>query len=444
MKPPCLRPGILVAMIAGVSVLACGPARADARFGDSTWVAPTVPDVPASADSADGPRVAAPDHARTWETVLRTPFRVAFLPLRLLSLGLEDAAGFAGPRFLDPKPRRAPPHGPVFAPSVEIGGVTDLGAGPGIRWVGLPSGASVLKLSASLSTKDRRRARLTETIGDRQPVGFLLNARYDYKPDQKFYGIGNHSARSDSSIYLLATTTAEATLLLGRSPHRQLRLLGGYSSMSPMRGYFGSPLLEDVFAPGELPFEHETTQEFEYGVTGDLAALDDGKNPSRGVHARVDLRRNVGVRAADPDYDQWRIEGRAYVPVFARHRVLALRGVYTGIDPRGDTAILPYYRLVTNDDPTAFAGYSANRFTDRQLVLARIEYRWVLIYNVSAVALYELGEVAPVAAAFTLHDAHHAYGGGFRYALSDRSTLRFEVGKGSEGLHAAFRMGTDF
>src|SRR5437762_12071960 len=56
-------------------VLFLGPgiARAEPRFGDSTWVAPQVP----SRDekpSDPGPRVAEPDHERRWETVLRTPF----------------------------------------------------------------------------------------------------------------------------------------------------------------------------------------------------------------------------------------------------------------------------------------------------------------------------------------------------------------------------------
>ena len=438
----CPRPEFLIAAIAGACSLAAGPAGADGRFGDSTWVAPTVPF--AQANSDDGPRVAAPDRPRAWETALRTPFRVAFFPLRLVSLGLEDAAGVAGPRFLDPKPRRAPNPGPAFAPHFRVGGVSDLGLGPGLRWVGLPSGLSTLSITTSLSTQDRRAARLKELIGDRRPVGFLLRANYDYEPNKDFYGIGNRSSHADSSVFLLASTNVEGTLLLGASPHRQLRFVGGYSSLSPMRGYFGAPLLEDVFAPGEVPFEHRTTKEFEYGVAGDLAALDDGKNPSRGVHGRVDLRRNLGVRADDPDYDQWQVEGRAYVPVFAKHRVFALRGVYTGVDPRGGATALPYYRLMTNDDATSFAGYSADRFTDRQLLLGRIEYRWTLLYDVSAVALYELGEVAPTAAAFTLRDTHRSYGGGLRYALSDRSTLRFEVGKSVEGVHVAFRMGSDF
>src|SRR5512132_1941893 len=63
--------------LAALALLACGllcvctsrDARAEARFGDSAWVAPVWP---IDGDgSKDGPRVAAPDHERRWETALR-------------------------------------------------------------------------------------------------------------------------------------------------------------------------------------------------------------------------------------------------------------------------------------------------------------------------------------------------------------------------------------
>jgi outer membrane protein assembly factor BamA len=364
--------------------------------------------------------------------------------LRLVGRGLESVSAWAGPRYFDPKPP-APPHsGPAFSPRFEVGGVKDVSLGPGLKWNGFPTGTGRLDAWASLSTVDRRRARVQETIGDRRPLGFRLRADYDYRPDRRYYGIGNETEKASKSYYLLATSSVDATLLLGSSPVRQVRFVGGYSSMSPRRGYFGTPLLEDVFAPVDAPFEHRTTREFSYGVTGDLAALDDARDPSRGVHGRWDLRRAMGQDAGDPDYDQWRVEARAYLPVFAKRRVLALRGIYAGIDPRGSTTTLPYYRLMTSDGVNAFAGYASERFRDRQLLLGRVEYRWTILYRVSAIGLYELGEVAPRAGAFRLSDSHRSYGGGFRLGLSDRATARFELAKSSEGLHAVFVLGGDF
>src|SRR5262245_42051430 len=61
--------------------------RAEPRFGDSTWVAPNV--VIQGSVTDPGPRVAKRDSERPWETMLRTPFRVAFFPVRLVARGVE-------------------------------------------------------------------------------------------------------------------------------------------------------------------------------------------------------------------------------------------------------------------------------------------------------------------------------------------------------------------
>jgi hypothetical protein len=418
-------------------------ARADARFGDSTWVAPALP---TDADSTiDGPRVAARDHERRWETALRAPFRVVFYPLRLAARGLEAAGGYIGPRYLNPKAPHPPKPGPVFAPYVTPSALTDIGVGPAMTWVGFPTTNARLHLAGSWSAIDHRHAHLNEVIGYGRPVGFRLRADYEDKPNRRYYGIGNETPVSDLSYFQLESTNAEAALLLGGSPLRQLRLVGGYSSMSARRGAHGTPLLEDVFSPADAPFEHGTTRELWYGVAADFAALDDERDPSRGVHGRLDLRRATGLRSGDPDYYQWQVEGRAYVPVFAKRRVIAVRGVYAGVDRSdGATTILPFYDLAKSEDASRFAGYDSERFRDRQLIHARIEYRWEILHQVSVLVLYDLGEVAPRAGLFSLGDAHESYGGGLRLGRSNESTLRLEVAKSVEGLHAVLLLGGDF
>jgi hypothetical protein len=131
--------------------------------------------------------------------------------------------------------------------------------------------------------------------------------------------------------------------------------------------------------------------------------------------------------------------------VFAKRRVIAFRAVYSGIEPRGGgTTSLPFYRLMQSVGSTNFAGYTTDRFRDRQLVLARVEYRWAVVQRVSVLALYELGEVAPRIGAFRLRDAHRSIGGGMRLGLSDETALRVELAKSDEGLHAMLALGSDF
>ena len=306
-----------------LALLACGVAcssaatcaQAETRFGDSTWVAPA--EMFGSDSTTDTPRVAPPDHERRWETALRLPFRVAFFPLRLLASGLEATADYVGPRYFEPKAKVPPKSGPALGPNITIGAARDIGLGPKITWAGFPTADAKLCLTGSWSANDRREVQFSEQIGERRLVGFILRGDYDYKPNRRYYGIGNSTSQTNLSHFLLASIDAEAGVHVGASPLRQLRLVGGYSSMTPGRGYKGLPLLEDVFAPSSTPYEHRTTQELWYGFGGDLAALDDDRNPSLGVHGRVDVRRATGLRSSDPDYNQWSVEGRAYIPVFA-------------------------------------------------------------------------------------------------------------------------------
>jgi hypothetical protein len=395
--------------------------------------------------TANGPRVAPRDHERAWETALRTPFRVVFYPVRLVGIGLEAAASYAGPRYFSPKAKPLPQSGVAVAPFVRIGAVNDVSLGAAATWVDFPIAASKLTIMGSWSTFDGRNARFSEVFGDQRPVGFRLGADYDYKPDRRYYGIGNNTSKADLSYFLLSTTNAEAAVLFGVSPRRQLRLVGGYSSMSPGSGYHGSPLLQNVFEISSVPYATQSTQELWYGLTSDFSRLDNTREPSHGIDGRLDLRRAVGIRSSDPDYYQWRAEVRAYVPVFARRRVIALRSVYSGVAPvSGTTTIMPFYRLPESRGSSHFAGYSSDRYRDQQLMLARIEYRWPLIHALDVLALYELGEVAPSAGSFTLRAAHISFGGGLRAGIGDETAFRFELANSDEGVHAYFGVGTEF
>jgi hypothetical protein len=423
-----------------------GPARAHAqtRFGDSTWVAPWE-SFGNDSITADGPRVALPDHERRWETVLRAPFRVVFFPVRLVAKGVEAGVGRLGPRFLEPKPKRAPKQGLSVGPSIAMGTGTDIRLGPAFTYIGIPSANTQLRATATLSLLDHRHIKFRESLLSPRPVSIRVAADYDFKPTKRFYGIGNDALKTNLGYFLLESTIAEAALSFGRSPLRQIRVVGGYSNMSPRRGYNRSPLLEEIFPPSSIPFYHRGSEELLYGVTADLASLDDPLDPSFGAHGRGEFRRATGMRSSDPDYSQWWIEGRTYVPVFAKRRVLALRGIYTGVEPRGGaTTTLPFYRLPQSEGQTHFAGYNAGRFRDRQLILARVEYRWPIVRRLNAIALFEMGEVAPNASSFRLRSTHNSYGGGLRLGLSSESAFRAEMAQSVEGLHMVLELGSTF
>jgi hypothetical protein len=350
-----------------------------------------------------------------------------------------------GDQILYPKPHSP---GVKVGLGIYMGSTNDVALGPNVTardWV-IPD--SKLHLFAGWSITDHRRVRMTETIADRRPVGFKLAFNYDLKPNRRYYGVGNDTPESDLSFVRLEDTNTEAALLFGSAPLRQIRLVGGYSAMNAKSGWHGTPLLEDVFAPDAAPGYGGSTYETEFGVTGDLALVNDDVAPSLGVHALTELRRFRGVRESDPDYDQWLVEGRGYVPVFAHRRVIAVRATYAGVNPTSDSSEMPFYRLTHNEGNLAFIGYHANRFHDNQIAIARAEYRWELWdrrnWTLSAVALYEMIETAATSSAFTWDARHNAYGGGLRLGTNDRSNIRLDLAKSQEGLHLTLRIGNVF
>lgn len=436
---------VLAITLFGFTGIAPHSALAQSRFGDSTWVAPDAPPEDLEAPAREGPRVAEPDRERTWETVLRTPFRVVFVPLRILAHGGILAANTL--ERLGPENDWLKP-GPGFhvRPALSYSGTASLGFGATVKWKEFAGKNSRFSTTGTWSLRDHRRVRSRLLLGEGvSAIGFGAEGVFDYRPNRRFYGIGN-DAGPDRTIYLRRDLGGEGWVFAGRRSDRRIRALAGTSSIRIDRGYNGggSPRAVDVFSPAEVPFLAQGSRAVYFGAAGEFAAVDQIPDPSRGVHVRAENRRHQGVGALDRDWDDWRLEGRAYLPVFASRRVIALRGVMHGVDPRGGTGPIPFYRLAESSNEDRFAAYSSSRFRDQRLVIAHAEYRWIVWERLWAVALAQRGIVAPSNHAIRYDSMHESYGGGFRYQISPETVARLEVAQGSDGMKIYLDLKGDF
>ena len=416
-------------------------AYAQSRFGDSTWVAP----YPAEIDSAPegmGARVAEPDHEPAVETAIRFPFRVLFYPVRLVARGAEQVVGFAGPRY---DPSRHYRVLPAFAFSSAAGAAIGLTVSP--PKIAFSRHDYVVKLKTTWSRYDSRRFRLEQYIGQQdRPLNLGIDYTYNYRPNYRFYGLGNDTKKAERATYLEEESQIELRLRYGVKTYRRLYLFGGYSDISVRRGYNGDARkVVDTFSPDEVPFANQGSEIYYYGVGADYSLVDDDINPSLGVHVRGHIRDNRGARGLDLTYLSWRAEVRGYIPVFANRRVIAMRVVHVGADEREGQPI-PFYRMPipSSSLETRFSAYSSRRFRDKHLLLAHAEYRWVIWEDLWALGFGQVGQVAPEATQLRVSDMHESYGGGLRYGLSEDATARAEVAWGAEGTVFYVDVSTDF
>jgi hypothetical protein len=408
-------------------------AWAEPKFGDSTWVAPA--GVTDESPESPGPRVARPDDERVWETILRAPFRLAFFPVKLLARGIEATGPIVEKHFppgsISHQPTKK--RGLQFSP--ELIGATVAApnfVGPG----------SKLSLTGTWSLGDNRKLRLRGRVGDGvSQIGAGGEALYDYRPNRRFYGIGNFSS-SDVTYFLRRTDLASAYVFAGKSHLRRVRATVGVSDIAIGRGT-GNPKAADAAWPTVVPFLTIDSKLWWYGSSADFAALDDSLNPTLGLHFRPDVKRYRSTDNSGLRYDQWRLEARGYVPVFAKRRVLAARLVYEGVDRSGGSAPVPFYRLPESSDANRFAGYHSGRFRDQRLALGTAEYRWEVMPPIWAVLFGELGDVASAPSRLTLRGAHPSLGGGFRAKIG-ANIARLDIARGHEGIVIRADLGVDF
>jgi hypothetical protein len=421
---------------ASATVVFPGRAGSEPRFGDSTWVAPSA-EIEGMPEAA-GPRVARADRERVWETVLRAPFRVAFFPLRLLASGIEESGALV---------ERIVPPGSAFrgSPKQRSG----LKFSP--EWIGATVTApsvigegSRLKLTGTWAPSGNRKLRLRGHAGEGvSQVGAGIEAFYDYRPSRTFYGIGNFSD-SRKTYFRRRTELANGYLFAGRLPTHRVRVNVGLSDVAIAAGTGTNPRSVEVFDPADVPFLTRGSSVWWYGSSANFAALDDSLGPTRGIHFLPEVRRYRSTDDTNLRYDHWRLETRGYLPVFAKRRVLMGRLVYAGVDRRGGSDPVPFYRLPESAEPDRFAAYPTGRFRDQRLAVGRAEYRWEIMPPIWAVALGELGEVASTSSRLTLRGAHPSLGGALRAKIGETQVARLEIARGHEGMTVRFDLGADF
>lgn len=327
-----------------------------------------------------------------------------------------------------------------------LGGLTTgsgFAIGPGYRKYFGRDG--VFDASGAASPKSYRAVeatlRLPSFAGDR--LAPEISARYRHYPQERFFGVGRSSRRTDRVSYLFEdVTTAAGVALWPTSPLRGgVRL--GYVTTNVGSGSGRFPSIETVFSAADSPgLADEPDYLFAEGHI-ELDYRDVPGNPRSGGHYRLAVSTH-GDRSSE-QYGFRRIDASAMqlFPFIDKRRVIALRALVALTDTDAGNEV-PFYLMPFAGGPETLRGFRERRFTDRNLLVLNAEYRYEVFAALDMALFVDAGTVGPRAGDLSLGDLHTDYGIGFRFGTRANLILRFDVGLGGEGTRYFFTFGPAF
>ncbi|GAB4375428.1 MAG: hypothetical protein Kow0042_20830 [Calditrichia bacterium] len=266
--------------------------------------------------------------------------------------------------------------------------------------------------------------------GKRYPLALDLRVEYDKRLKSNFFGIGNDSRDND---FQFVQEFGKAELTLGRAFTR--RLIGEVSYRFTHYSIYGyDPTWGTI--TDHTPGAGESQLSLLSGrVRWD--SRDSQIQPRRGFRAYYSLEYCPETLGGDWDFTKHRVEISVYRHLFGQH---ILAGRLWLQEVRGSA---PYPEMSKIGDSWTARGYKADRFLDRAMILASLEYRFPLFRQLGGVVFSDAGRVASKAAKLGLADWHANWGLGLRYYL-ENFAVRMDVGVSPEGTRLFFNFGHVF
>lgn len=379
--------------------------------------------------------------------VAMAPVRALALPIKGITnligrLPIENFAGSGADRF-------ATDHRHLHKKFIYggLGEGSGIGGGMSVSTADLISRNFEITASAGL-TFQRYLDTRTQVIfdpsgGEKRRFRLVAGGRYQMRPKEDFSGIGPFSSALDRSTYDLQERAARFGAEL--QPHRRVALAAGvdYSSVSIFPGKDDRfPTTQQSFSPAEVP-----------GLTGgrffgpyaslQLEGRDSPDEPRLGAWLGMAAGHSRSLDAGRFDFTSYRIDGRTYLPLGTRRRVLAVRVLGLFNHPRGGDAV-PFFRMARLGDYETLRGYPSYRFYGNNAFSANVEYRWQLVDQLGAFLFGDFGQVFDRASQFNAENMRATFGGGFEARPARNFVFRIFAGKSPQDTRVFLKLSRGF
>ncbi|HEY6419911.1 MAG TPA: BamA/TamA family outer membrane protein [Candidatus Binataceae bacterium] len=331
----------------------------------------------------------------------------------------------------------------IFAPDFNVN--TTLGPGGNFRYLSYPSSDTQWYVTGGGNWTIARQVDLNYETGRDRTKWWSFQGRFYFErdPTERFYGLGNNSARGNETNFTTEQVYGQAALGINFTKNLQLQIMEKPRYVRILRGGFTNlPTIFQLF-PNQKGVDGGTEVLNQVMLTYDTR--DSVDIPRDGGVARIFYAVADRRFLSSQSFNRFGGELRRYVPIT---RNITLAGhLFMEYEPAGNE--MPFWaqaRLGGDQSDLVgqqetLRGYGTGRYVDNNLVVANLEMR-TRVYEANLFGTHGILEVAPFAEAgrvahqmsYNPVSAVHPAGGiGFR-GIAEPFVVGFvDVGYGNEG-----------
>ncbi|HUV12867.1 MAG TPA: BamA/TamA family outer membrane protein [Acidobacteriota bacterium] len=270
------------------------------------------------------------------------------------------------------------------------------------------------------------------------------NLRYRDRTDDSFYGVGPDSKAESRLRYSIQDTLAEVVTGYQFTERIGFTYKAGYlgHTLGPGRS---DPSLSDLISDDtDLPEYTQGPNYFRLQGSFLFDYRDDPGVPHKGFMAAFLWQRMDNIDSIDRfNFTQWGLDGRAYIPLGSRQRVLAFRGLFIDSDPASRN-VVPFFLMPSLGGGESLRGYDAFRFQGPKIMLVQAEYRWEASRRFELALFGDTGTVARIGSRISLDKLKSDWGIGLRIKSSRSTLFRIDQAFSNEGPTTQFRFSAVF
>lgn len=303
-------------------------------------------------------------------------------------------------------------------------------------------------LKGSYSTNKYGFAALTlggEHWGD-GPLGLVGEFGWQSKTRERFHGIGASSSLDNESNYGFRGAFGSLHGYWEVTRHLSASAFGGFRRVDPRDGRLTTTVhtrdsMAVIYDGQDLYGLFERLDLMEYGTELTHDWRDRPGSPLKGGTELLRVSYVTGTGAADTSIGFWKVRAEIshYLDLF-RGRVIGVRVLAEVTEP-DDWTRIPFYELAQLGGSHSLRGYRTGRFTDRDMAMITLEYRWPLWQRIDAFLFTDQGRVFhDIEDDFAFANFRSSYGGGLRI-WNSRGASEIMIARSNEKVRFYLNLG---